>query len=534
MATDRNRIDPEPARHSQETGQASILVLLMLSLFLLAVLAFAVDYTNIWFHRQRLQTAADAACQAGVMDVYQIAAGATLPNMGFAVGAAGNCNIYGSNGPTMCWYAGKNGFNGYSGGGASVSWTFPSTVSGVTPPPSSVSPYPFMQVTVLYPVKTYFSTLLTGNQTQQVGAIATCGLTSLMEGDVILALNPTASGSYTESGTGTSVKVLGGTARGIQVNSNSSSAVVMNGGSTVDLSKGGANYTGSDFGVTGGPSTNSSYTGGSTGSWRPLDTPLINPYQSTPAPASVKLISPLNGTNGKSVPYRTDGCPDPASSCVEFWPGYYGSGISLTAGKTAIFNPGIYYMDGSLNVSGGSTLRMARAAGQLPTDGMMFYFHSGTVKFTGSGSGSSSLDPVPSNNLTCDGSTPNSSLGIPSMLTGHVLWAQCTNLGTYWDTGHDTNDSVGSQRGLLFFQDPSDTSNSPSLAGGSGIALAGNMYFHSSTFSNNLTITGGSGVFAATWGSIVTDMMTITGGSTVNMLLNPADSLPMTKVALLQ
>ena len=534
MVNEKNAIRGERIRFRHEAGQASILVVLMLSLFLLAVLAFAVDYTNVWFQRQQLQTAADAACQAGEMDVYGIAGGVTLPNMGFALGAAGNCNLYGSKGPTMCWYAFKNGFNGYSGGQANVSWTFPTTVSGVTPPPPSVSPYPFLQVTVTYPVKTYFSNLLTGSRTQQVGAVATCGLTSVMEGDVILALNPTASGAYTESGTGTSVKVIGGTPRGIQVNSNSSSAVVMNGGSTVDLSKGGASYTGSDFGVSGGPSTNPAYSGGSSGSWHPMDTPVINPYQGTPAPASVKLISPLNGTNGKAVPYGTDGCPDPGSSCLEFWPGYYGSGISLTAGKTAIFNPGIYYMDGSLNVSGGSTLRMARAAGQLPTDGMMFYFHSGTLKFTGTGSGSSSLDPVPSRNLTCDGSTPSSSLGIPSTLTGHVLWAQCTSLGTYWDAGHDTNDSVGSQRGLLFFQDPSDTSNSPSLAGGSGIALAGNMYFHSSTYNDNLTITGGSGVFAATWGSIVTDTLTITGGSAVNMLLNPADSLPMTKVALVQ
>ena len=69
------------SRH--EAGQASILVVLMLSLFLLAVLAFAVDYTNIWFQRQQMQTAADAACQAGAMDIYQLASGATLPNMGF-------------------------------------------------------------------------------------------------------------------------------------------------------------------------------------------------------------------------------------------------------------------------------------------------------------------------------------------------------------------------------------------------------------------------------------------------------------------
>src|SRR5215472_16899870 len=116
MAAHRNQIDPASARYPGEGGQASILVVLMLSLFLLAVLAFAVDYTNIWFQRQQVQTAADAACQAGMMDVYQIASGATLPNMGFVLGTAGSCSSFGSNGPTMCWYANKNGFNGYSSG----------------------------------------------------------------------------------------------------------------------------------------------------------------------------------------------------------------------------------------------------------------------------------------------------------------------------------------------------------------------------------------------------------------------------------
>ena len=162
-----------PVKRQGEAGQASIVVVLMLSLFLLAVLAFAVDYTNIWFMRQQAQTAADAACQAGAMDIYQTVNGVTLPNMGFVVGTGGHCNAYGSAGPTMCWYASKNGFNGYSGGAADVSWTFPSSVAGVTSPPSSVVPYPFMEVTVSVPVKTYFSTLITGNQTQQVAAKST-------------------------------------------------------------------------------------------------------------------------------------------------------------------------------------------------------------------------------------------------------------------------------------------------------------------------------------------------------------------------
>ena len=37
---------------------------------------------------------------------------------GFVLGTAGSCSAYGSAGPTMCWYASKNGFNGYTGGAA--------------------------------------------------------------------------------------------------------------------------------------------------------------------------------------------------------------------------------------------------------------------------------------------------------------------------------------------------------------------------------------------------------------------------------
>src|SRR5580698_10314663 len=106
-----------------ERGQVSIVVLLMLSVFVLAVLAFAVDYTNLWFQRQQLQTAADAACQAGAMDMYQLINGASYPPIGFVPGTAGSCSAYGSAGPSMCWYASKNGLNGYSGGTATVSWS---------------------------------------------------------------------------------------------------------------------------------------------------------------------------------------------------------------------------------------------------------------------------------------------------------------------------------------------------------------------------------------------------------------------------
>ncbi len=240
--------------HWREAGQASILVVLMLSLFLLAVLAFAVDYTNIWFQRQQAQSAADAACQAGAMDIYESVSGVTLPNKGFVIGTAGDCNSYSSAGPSMCWYANKNGFNGYTGGAADVSWSFPTSVSGVTSPPSSSVPYPFMQVNVSLPMNSYFSALLTGNQTQTVSAVSTCGVTQMMEGGAIMVLNPTISGALSYSG-GASLTIVGGPPRSIVVNSSNATAISCGSSGVIDASKGGPNRTGSDVGTYGGPHT---------------------------------------------------------------------------------------------------------------------------------------------------------------------------------------------------------------------------------------------------------------------------------------
>ena len=65
-------------RFRRDDGQVTIFVVLALALFLMAFVGFAVDMTNLWFHRQTAQGAADAACQAGIMDVLGIAEGVPL------------------------------------------------------------------------------------------------------------------------------------------------------------------------------------------------------------------------------------------------------------------------------------------------------------------------------------------------------------------------------------------------------------------------------------------------------------------------
>ncbi len=411
MKSDEKQSAGKPKRLRHQAGQASILVVLMLSLFLLAVLAFAVDYTNIWFQRQQMQTAADAACQAGAMDVYQLASGQTLPNMGFVLGTAGNCNSYSSNGPTMCWYANKNGFNGYTSGAATVAWTFPSSVPGVTAPPSSIAAYPFLQVSVSLPVKTYFSTLLTASQTQLVAASSTCGLTAIMQGAPIMILHPSLSGSLSYSG-GASLTIVGGPPRSIVVNSSSVTAVSCGSSGVIDTSKGGPNFTGSEVGTYGGPhtapgpstgcnGTNSNtgltagFNGGTTGHWDWPASPVPDPYAAVPAAAGIKTVTPLtkvahgNGTYYYNLAApEMDGCPDTAPTnygnyndstwwtcnlglygskswycrgCHEYAPGYYPNGISENGNDVITFLPGVYYMDGNLAIGGSDTIRMAKA-----------------------------------------------------------------------------------------------------------------------------------------------------------------------------
>ncbi|HEY2893358.1 MAG TPA: pilus assembly protein TadG-related protein, partial [Pirellulales bacterium] len=322
-----------PDRRRREQGQAAIFMVVVLSLFLLAVLAFAVDYTNIWFQRQQVQTAADAACQAGAIDIYHTVSGVNLPNMGFVIGTAGSCGSFDSAGPSMCWYASKNGYNGYRGRTADVSWSFPGSVPGVTSPPSSVAPYPFMEVTVSAPVKTYFSTLLTGRSTQQVGAKSTCGLTQIMEGAPIMVLNPTVSGALSYSGGG-ALTIVGGPPRSVVVNSSSATAVSCASSGVIDTRKGGPNFTGSDVGSHGGPQTapgsgtgcygtNSNtglpagFSGGTTGKWAYPAAPVPDPYAAvrgaTGMQAKVAMTKAVHGDGTKYFNLAApgmDGCPD--------------------------------------------------------------------------------------------------------------------------------------------------------------------------------------------------------------------------------
>ncbi len=529
-------------RMAEDAGQAVISLCLVLGVFLIAMLGFAVDLTNIWFHRQAATAAADAACQAGALDMYAQAAGQTLNSTGFTPGTASDC-VHSSS-ATMCFYAGQNGYNGtgLTAGAASnaVSWTFPAAVNGVT---AGVGQYPFMVVTIAENVQTYLVSLLRGSHTLPVTITSTCGIASIMAPAPMIVLDPIRTATFAYSGGGT-LNIVGGPSRGLQVNSSSASAVASALTGLIDLSAGGPNLTGSDVGVVGGPATapTNGYNGGTTGTWRSPVLPLPDPFTNVPVPASVKNITPATTTLGVPVAYGTDGCPDHrispillGKSCIEYGPGYYPLGLTLDGTSTAIFLPGVYYLRGSLTASGTNTLRMAKPPGYQRTDGVMFYFLSGSLNVAGcAGCLAAAIDNVAATDLTCDGSSPLAALGMPANISGNVLYSMCAAGGTYFEaTGNDSTDVRGSpgSRGLLFFQDHANPTE-PILTELGSLTLSGALYFHSNAYTDTLAFIGGSNGATYIVGDIVTDRFSLTGNGVVKLALSSSATTPLAKVGL--
>src|SRR5436190_22357264 len=101
---------PKESARRSEAGQAMLFTVLGLGIFLIGAIAFAVDLSNIWFNRQSAQTAADAACTAGAMDMLVAATNGSMPGgAGFRGGPSFDCSAH--SGYSPCSYAALNGFS---------------------------------------------------------------------------------------------------------------------------------------------------------------------------------------------------------------------------------------------------------------------------------------------------------------------------------------------------------------------------------------------------------------------------------------
>jgi len=542
------------ARNRSESGQALVFMVLALSVFLLGAGALCVDMSNLWFHRQAAQNAADAACTAGAMDLLVDAQGGATGHQGFVNGAAFNCSVGSTAAP--CQYAAKNGYtSNNTSPGSLVSVSFPGAVTGVPASslaPASLVPTAFMRVDVTDNVQTFFSGLLSGQKSQTVRSFAVCGVVLAQAPIPIILLNPTVTQAFQGNGTPT-LKVLGGGPKSVQVNSSSTTAVSF--GGTIDLSKAGQNFNGADFGTYGGPASATGTFLPGVGAWRYPASPVNDPFAQITAPAQpaapAALASPAC-TSAKiqagncTVPYHdaVHGCPD-TGGCTLYTAGYYPSGITV-ANTTAIFDPGLYYLNGGLALKQNSMVRPGTGPGD-GSQGTIFYLTGTAPKCSGqtglvcvgANSGKAGLDPFPTSKVQCTGGpAPDPNLNLPATLAGNVLLAPCT--GTY-------GDPLGKYRGILFFGDRSSPDGG-GWGGGGGFLLAGSMYFHQcnaagtgvscgatpTDFNAQFQLQGNSGSASYVLGEIIADTMSMGGTPTVNMALNPFAAYSTLKATLLR
>jgi hypothetical protein len=464
-------------------------------------------------------------------------------------------------------------------------------VTGVTA--GSGVTYPFLNVVVREKPSTWFMGVV-GIKSMTVGASCTCGLPPGSPSAPLAILNPTINAALTLSG-GAHIVIIGGPQTSIQVNSSangspsantSSNAIYCNGGSgyPIDTSTAGPLAQGGNVAVVGGPSTNqlcgANYIMNNTthALWKSPATVVADPFAGVPAPTQpsgkvLEAVTPVatvaqgympasdpayGYTSGTWVASGTDSCPNTAAqqhyltysgtyplnggniygNCLEFTPGYYPNGIDTTslagyANDVVMFMPGVYYLNGNLNVGSATTLRNAWVGTQPSTLGVMFYFLSGGPLFSGgSGAASSSITSVPSFYLNCSSLvTPG---GVPASITGNVLLSQCAAAGTYIGSPSSDTYSANGSRGLLFFAGHSDTYNATLISAGASLNFSGVLYFHNTSYADQVELDGAGGSTTYAIGKIVVDSLTLSGSGTIYMNVTNATGSTPSQAAVFQ
>lgn len=569
---------------AKESGQAMALFVLIMGAFLLGALCFAFDLSNMWFHRQAAQTAADAACAAGAMDILVDDNTGATSQGGFTPTAGTSYTCSTTPTDSVCKYAAKNG---YVGSGVSV--CFPTATSstcgvppGVTKPPSALAPYTFIRVDITDHVPTFFAGLINGgSRSKDIHAFSTCGVEEAAAPIPLIVLDPRSTDGATLSTQGNPVlSIYGGPSQSIQVNSNAAAAVNIGGSAEIDLHLGGPGNppTGSDLGVFGGPTTapaSPKFLPGTTGGWLSPSSPINDPFSQVPAPSIPTAI----GGYTTLLPGVGE-CPNVAiKECHVYTPGYYAGGIQVKgAGGSnlalSLFEPGIYYVLNGFTADSNSCIRPSTQTGD-GSGGTMFYFADTNSVNVGSNSGTKCTDNkgvpiVPLFNTTSGtGSiaygakcTAASSIpgNLPATLSGTVLLGPCQaptvtalctpNCGTNYGDPQGTSDPLGEQRGFLFFQDRAkNASTNPQWQGGGQFLLSGTMYFHqcvttgsdvgtgcsaASAYHDIVTLGGNSGSGTYILGQIVADQLSLGGTSGLTMDLNPTTVYNILKASIFQ
>jgi hypothetical protein len=506
-----------------EAGQAALLVILALGIFLIGAVGLAIDGSHLYAERQMAQAAADAAAQAGIMSIFDgsNASGAH----GFSTGSGFTCGT--SDQKTPCYYA--QTLNGFGGASDTVAVDFP-TAAAVGVPTSSLSttdPVNLLRVTIQRTVNTTFIALL-GPSAETIKASGTAAIVSVMSPVPILVTHPKLPGSFSLQGSGSTakIKICGGPSRSVQVNSSNSGAMSWTGNPSVDLSHAGPNDpgncttgTGADFGDFGGPSGGGSIVSlGTSGHFISPASPILDPLANVSPPANPGGSQPATSTITSSATTRY-GCPT-GISCTVYSPGLYTSDIKVK-NDTALFKPGIYYMSGA-NFTAAANGNMMMATGYTDTGagttntgwaGNMLIYMTGTTA-------GSCNNPTTTGTISISANSTVSLMGSPS---------------------------GSAYQGILFFVDRWAASATHSLDGGGGLTLVGTLYATDylsmmgptcggSTYGQYQTVhfQGNAGSSTLITGEIITSVLELAGTPGIVMDLNGNPIYNVRQVALVK
>jgi Flp pilus assembly protein TadG len=326
----------------RNNGQAILLVVVAMGIFLIGALGLAIDVGHMYGHRQMAQVAADAAAQAGILSILN---GTNVGSNAFG-SSTHTCTT--ADPITPCAHARKDGFGGAANDVVVVDFPSAATV-GLDPATLSTSdPVNVLRVTITRSVTTGLIRLLGAASASPVRAIAAAAIVAVDSPTPIIVTHPTMAHALSTNGT-TNIIICGGPTRSIQVNSANGNAYASpKAGGVIDLSHAGpadtgncAGGTGADFGVLGGDLGNpGSVVLGSTGHYVSPSSVVDDPFKGVAAPPA-PAPSPTN-SGPVSVPSGTDGCA--FASCNVYYPGLYTSGLRVSGGNPVIFRPGLYYL----------------------------------------------------------------------------------------------------------------------------------------------------------------------------------------------
>ena len=551
----------------KEKGQATILVLVALGIFLLAGIGFTLDVSQLYAQRQMAQNAADAAALAAIMSIFN-ATNTGTNTFGNIPGGGGNpprftCSS--NDNHTPCYYARQNGFN--PANGDTVYTDFWARANAFTQEPgvaistAAQDTVPLLRVTVMRPVPATLMGLV-GGGTKTVAAQATAAITTTIAPIPIVILHPTLSGALNLSGTGSTnkIKICGGPRRSIQVNScagtggsiakpdgtgsascGAGGSFTWNGNPTIDLSHAGpldtggcTDGTGADFGNFGLPVTVSGtvpVSFGTVGKYVDPAAVLADPLLSVPQPTTSSL-GPQDGSAcpegvGKNTCGDIKGnpvtCPatdffgNGTGGCIVLKPGIYTSAGPLGSLKNNfyIFTPGVYYIQsGGLNFDANSSAQTQ------------------TLPPAGPG-------PYP----TCTNPDASTGCGVLFFLAANGNNANVLSISANAsDIAILGSDPTLTYQRIAIFVDRTAIAQSHSFGGGGQWNLTGTIYMTNTiartlnstgqTRFQTLSLGGNSGSGTVT-GEIIVDALGLSGSPGIQMNLDPGTQ-PIRQIALVR